>query len=113
MVSMAAGARCLHYIWHHKHDGIVFSSDGNHEPICFYDSSHNQNGDTFKNQYGFIIFWMGGPILWASKDHKHAGSVQQRTDTCKIQKYSIGSYPVLLRTRIILLIVFLFFKKST
>ena len=49
------------------------SSGGNQEPICFYDSSHNQNGDTFKNQYGFIIYWMGGPILWASKGHKHAG----------------------------------------
>ena len=42
-------------------------------PICFYDSSHDQNGDTFKNQYGFTIYWMGGPILWASKGHKHAG----------------------------------------
>jgi len=73
MVAMAAGAHCLHYLWHHKHDGIVFNSDGNREPICFYDSSHNQNGNTFKNQYGFVIYWMGGPVLWASKGHKHPG----------------------------------------
>ena len=62
MVSMAVGAHCLHYLWHHKRDGIMFSSDGNQEPICFYDSSHNQNGDTLilrTSMASSSIGWVG------------------------------------------------------
>ena len=78
MLGFNAGFHCLHYLWAHREDGIEFNSEGNREPIGFYDSSHNQDLVGFKSQYGFIIYWMGGPILWASKQHKqHSLSVSE------------------------------------
>ena len=57
----------------HRHEGIVFSSDGNLEPICFYDSAHMQDMSDHKSSYGFVITWMGGPIVYVSKRHTLVG----------------------------------------
>ena len=37
MLGFNAGLHCLHYLWAHKEDGIEFNSEGNHEPIGFYE----------------------------------------------------------------------------
>ena len=68
-----AGIHTLHYLVEHRHEGIVFSSDGNLEPICFYDSAHMQNLLDHKSSYGFVITWMGGPIVYVSKRHTLVG----------------------------------------
>ena len=68
-----AGIHTLHYLVEHRHEGIIFSSDGNLEPICFYDSAHMQKLLDHKSSYGFVITWMGGPIVYVSKRHTLVG----------------------------------------
>ena len=69
----SAGIHTLHWLYEHRHEGIVFSSDGNMEPICFYDSAHMQDLSSHKSSYGFVITWMGGPIVYSSKRHTLVG----------------------------------------
>ena len=71
--AFSAGIHTLHYLMEHRHEGIVFSSDGNLEPICFYDSAHMQDMSDHKSSYGFVITWMGGPIVYVSKRHTLVG----------------------------------------
>ena len=71
--AFSAGIHTLHYLVEHRHEGIVFSSDGNLEPICFYDSAHMQDMSDHKSSYGFVITWMGGPIVYVSKRHTLVG----------------------------------------
>jgi len=69
----SAGIHTLHWLYEHRHEGIVFSSDGNMEPICLYDSAHMQDLSSHKSSYGFVITWMGGPIVYSSKRHTLVG----------------------------------------
>ena len=59
----------LHYLYTNREAGIQFRSDGNIEPVCFYDSGFYQDLIGHKPQYGFVIFWAGGPLIWRSKKH--------------------------------------------
>ena len=72
-IAWEAALHTLHYAYHRREEGIVFRSDGNLAPICFYDSGHSQNLITHKSQYGFIVYWGGGPAVWKSKRHDHVG----------------------------------------
>ena len=39
------------------------------QPVCYFDSGYRQKKLYDKPQYGYIIFWGGGPIIWKSKRH--------------------------------------------
>jgi hypothetical protein len=41
-VAWQAGLHAMHYQYHHRHRGITYSSHGNLEPVCYYDSGFNQ-----------------------------------------------------------------------
>ena len=64
---------CLHYLYAIRHEGIRFSSKGNWEPVCYYDSGHLQCRVDYKSFYGYVIVFMGAPIHWVSKKHQHVG----------------------------------------
>ena len=61
----------LHFLYANRHAGIQFRSDGNLEPACYYDSGFYQDLIGHKPQYGFVVFWAGGPLIWRSKKHSH------------------------------------------
>jgi hypothetical protein len=64
---------CLHYLYSIREEGIMFRSDGNINPLCYYDSGHIQDRVDYKSYYGYVIVWMGAPIAWISKKHQHVG----------------------------------------
>ena len=64
-----AAAHVIHWLHAHREEGITFSSHGNLEPVCYYDSGYKQKRLFDKPQYGYIIFWAGCPIIWNSKRH--------------------------------------------
>jgi hypothetical protein len=45
-----------------REEGIMFRSDGNINPLCYYDSGHIQDRVDYKSYYGYVIVWMGAPI---------------------------------------------------
>jgi len=59
----------VHYLYVNRENGIQFRSDGNLEPVCYYDSGFYQDLLGHKPQYGFVIYWAGGPLIWRSKKH--------------------------------------------
>ena len=63
----------MHYLYANRHAGIGYTSDGNREPIAWYDSGHMQDRVDYKSQYGYVIMWFGGPLCWISKKHNHVG----------------------------------------
>jgi hypothetical protein len=63
----------LHYLYATREEGIGYRSDGDPRPRCYYDSGHMQDRSDFRNQYGILVTWFGGPIEWVSKKHKHVG----------------------------------------
>ena len=64
---------CLHYLYSIRDSGVRFRSDGNAIPFAMYDSGHLQDRIDYKSFYGYIIVWMGAPILWTCKKHQHVG----------------------------------------
>jgi hypothetical protein len=50
-------------MYQHRHEGLTFSSHGNLEPFCYYDSGYKQKKLFDKPQYGYVIFWAGVPII--------------------------------------------------
>jgi len=63
----------LKYLHGQSHRGVQFRSDGNKEPICYYDASNKADPSDGKSQYGYVIYMFNGPIVWGSKKHKHVG----------------------------------------
>jgi hypothetical protein len=66
-IGWTASMQTIHYLHQHRHDGLTYSSRGNLEPVCYYDSGFNQRKLTTHPQYCFVIFWCGAPICWRSK----------------------------------------------
>ena len=64
-----AALHVAHWMHTHKSEGITFSSHGNLEPVCYYDSGYKQKHLFDKPQYGYVIFWGGAPVIWQSKRH--------------------------------------------
>ena len=68
----------MHYAYHTRHRGITYSSHGNLEPVCYYDSGFNQRHLCTRPQYAFVIIWAGAAVVWMSKRHPHTpGSVSE------------------------------------
>ena len=63
----------IKYLSSRSNQGIRYSSRFSGEPYCHYDASNKNDPKDSKAQYGWIVFMFGGPILWASKKHKHVG----------------------------------------
>ena len=63
----------LKYLYSQMHRGIQFRSDGNQQPICYYDASNKADPCDGKSQYGYVIYLYNGPIVWSSKKHNHVG----------------------------------------
>ena len=76
------GMHMLTWLEQNKSRGIKFTHDHpNPNPIAMSDSSFmssiKQDGvllpHDFKDQYGWVIMWHGGPIAWSSRKHHHVG----------------------------------------
>jgi hypothetical protein len=61
----------LHFLYANRETGIRFNDRGNLEPVCYYDSGFYQDAIGHKPQYGYVIYWAGGPLVWRSKKHVH------------------------------------------
>lgn len=68
-IARAAAEHLGHFMHANRERGIQFNSHGNLEPVCYFDSGYRQKKLYDKPQYGYIIFWGGGPIIWKSKRH--------------------------------------------
>ena len=70
------GLHTLAYLHGQKHRGIKFRSDGSARGsalTCYYDSSNKPDPSDSKAQYGYVIFFMNGPIIWSCRKHNHIG----------------------------------------
>jgi len=72
-LSWKCALHTLKYLHGQQHRGIRYRSDGNTQPICYYDASNKADPSDGKSQYGYVIFLFNGPILWGSKKHNHVG----------------------------------------
>ena len=60
---------------------LLYSATPNPVPVALSDSSFIQGikrGNTlikhdFKDHYGWVVMWHGGPIAWSSRKHNHVG----------------------------------------
>ena len=68
-----AAMHMVSYLYGQRHQGIMFSSDGNAEPICYYDSSDKGDPSDQRASGGYCIMLAGGPIAWSSRKHRHVG----------------------------------------
>ena len=68
-----AAMQMICYLDGQKSRGIRFDSKSSQIPVCYYDSSSKKDPKDSHSQYGYVIFMCGGPILWSSKKHSHAG----------------------------------------
>ena len=68
-----AGMRVLGWLRAHRERGIKFSSHGNPLPIAYSDASNKPDPIDGLCQYGNVIMWQGGPIMWSSKKLCHVG----------------------------------------
>eukprot|EP01047_Picozoa_sp_COSAG01_P009248 COSAG01_NODE_377_length_17892_cov_207.715000_2_plen_264_part_00 len=69
-IAYNAALHAMHYMYANRHTGITYRSDGNLEPICFYDSGYNQKHLGTRPQYAYVIIWAGAAVVWKSKQHK-------------------------------------------
>lgn len=49
----------LHFLYRYREDGIQYRSDGNIEPVCYYDSSFYQDKIGHRPHYGYVAYWAG------------------------------------------------------
>ena len=68
-----AAMHMIAWINQNKTVGIVFTAGVNWLPLGFVDASNKPDRHDGKCQYGYVIFWMGGPIIEISKKLKHIG----------------------------------------
>ena len=69
----AAAMQMICYLDGQKSRGIRFDSKSSEKPVCYYDSSSKKDPKDSHAQYGYVIFLCGGPVMWQSKKHNHAG----------------------------------------
>ena len=62
--------------------GIVFSSDGNEEPILLADASFKIDPHTGKTQYGTLALLYGGPIIAVSKKIPYVALSTPHAELC-------------------------------
>ena len=63
----------VYYLYGQRNQGIMFNSNGNTEPICYYDSSDKGDPSDQRASGGYVIMLAGGPIAWSSRKHRHVG----------------------------------------
>ena len=68
-----AAMHMVYYLYGQRNQGIMFRSDGNAEPVCFYDSSDKGDPTDQRASGGYCIMLAGGPIAWSSRKHRHVG----------------------------------------
>jgi hypothetical protein len=62
-IAYNAALHAMHYMHANRHTGITYRSDGNLEPICFYDSGYNQKHLGTRPQYAYVIIWAGAAVV--------------------------------------------------
>ena len=84
-----AGLHIIVWLHQERLRGVKFTHDAlNHDPLALSDSAFmhgiKEQGilrkHDFKDQYGWVIMWQGGPVAWASKKHHHVGK-----STCQVE----------------------------
>ena len=68
-----AAMHMVYYLYGQRNQGIMFNSNGNTEPICYYDSSDKGDPSDQRASGGYVIMLAGGPIAWSSRKHRHVG----------------------------------------
>ena len=69
-----AAMHMIKYLYENRHQGICFNENGEKTLRVYYDSSNKADYTDGKAQYGFVGMFMGGPIFWASRKHRHVGT---------------------------------------
>lgn len=64
-----AALTVLKWLYHHRHEGMRYRSDGNIEPVMYYDSGHNQFADG-RAMYMYELMIAGGPVAVKAKKHE-------------------------------------------
>ena len=64
----------IKYLYENRHQGICFNENGEKTLRVYYDSSNKADYTNGKAQYGFVGMFMGGPIFWQSRKHRHVGT---------------------------------------
>ena len=64
-----AALTVLKWLYHHRHDGMRYRSNGNLEPVMYYDSGHNQFADG-RAMYMYELMIAGGPVAVKAKKHE-------------------------------------------
>ena len=73
LVAWSAALHMVHYCMRQKERGIRFNSNGSEKLLCHYDSSNKGDHTDKKAQYGWVVMFMGGPLSWEGKKHRHVG----------------------------------------
>ena len=74
MNAWKAAMHTLSYLHSVRHEGIVFSSNGNSDLRVYYDASNRGDYADEKAQYGFACMLFNGPVQWASRKQRHVGT---------------------------------------
>jgi len=61
----------LSYMFTQKDKGLRYSTKGNSQLMGCYDSSFKPDPKDSKCQWGYVFYFKGAPIAWASKKHDH------------------------------------------
>lgn len=72
----------LAYQYSVRERGIVFSSDGNPEPLLLADASFKIDPHTGKTQYGTLALFYGGPVIAVSKKIPYVALSTPHAELC-------------------------------
>ena len=75
-----AAMHMIKYMQQRARRGIRFSEEGNWTPVCMFDASFKQPRDDSKCHGGYVIHWMGGPIMAYSKKQQHVGHSSEHVE---------------------------------
>jgi hypothetical protein len=62
-----AARRALAYLYHTRHDGITYHSNGNNVIVACTDADWSADKDSRRSRTGFAVMLNGGAISWKSK----------------------------------------------
>ena len=69
-----AAMHLIGYIYQTRHRGLWYSSDSNAIPIAMSDASNRSDPRDSKRSFGYVVCWMGGPILFTSRKLNHCSA---------------------------------------
>ena len=89
LVAWSAALHMVHYCMGQKERGIRFNSNGSEKLLCYYDSSNKGDHTDEKAQYGWVVMFMGGPLSWESKKHRHVGKSSSHNEYMSMSQAAV------------------------